>query len=139
MIKKSKKPFTLLEMLVCFTILSLVGGLFAVRGKRLFDQYASKQEVAKLFDILQLAKEYAYCYQCDIEVHFQKNKQYYVEVKTDEPLLKQDALFTKTYTFSKITEIDVENSSVLFSGSGWVFPKKEIIIIGNQQKTVVYL
>ena len=138
--KRIKKPFTLLELLICLTVLSLIGSLFAVKGKKLFDQYAFKQEVSKVRDILQLAKEYAFCYQSDVEVVFSKNtNHFFIEIRTDEPLLKKESFFIKKYRLAKVSSIDLDGSSLLFSGSGWVFPKSDLVIKGNRQTVIINL
>ena len=138
MIKKTKRSFTLLELLICLTLLSLVGSLFAIQGKQLFERYFFTQETAKLRDVLQLAKEYACCYQCDIEVAFAKSgSSWLLKIQTDEPLLKQEALFLKPVRLSKIENIDLQASHILFSGSGWVFPQDKLTVIGKKQKKVV--
>jgi hypothetical protein len=134
MMKRIKKPFTLLELLISLTILSLVGSLFAVKGKKLLDDYGFQQDVTKMQDILRLAKEYACCHQTDVEVVFFKSQnKYFIELKTDEPLFKQNPFFLKKYKFSKITSIDVEGSSIMFLGSGWVVPRGELLICGYRK------
>lgn len=138
--KRIKQPFTLIELLVSLTILSLIGSLFAVKGKDLMDNYAFKQEVGKVRDILQLAKEYAYCYQVDVEVFFSKNQHNTcIHIKTDEPLLNRESFFQKKYGFRKISFKDALGDSVIFSGSGWVFPKSQLIVYGCQQKIILEL
>lgn len=140
MMKRIKKPFTFLELLICLAVLSLIGSLFAVKGKKLFDQYAFKQEVSKVRDILQLAKEYAFCYQSDVLVVLSKNKKhFFIEIKTDEPLLKKEGFFKKKYKLSKVSSIDFKESALLFSGSGWVFPKGDLVIKGNEQTVIIQL
>lgn len=135
MMKRSKQPFTLIELLVSLTILSLIGALFAVKGKNLMENYAFKQEVRKVRDILQLAKEYAYCYQVDVEVVFSKSQHNaFIHIKTDEPLLQRESFFQKKYGFRKISFMDAIGDSIIFSGSGWVFPKSQLIVYGCQQK-----
>jgi hypothetical protein len=140
MMKRIKKPFTLLELLISLTILSLIGGMFAVKGKSLMDNYAFKQEVGKVRDILQLAREYACCYQADVQVIFSKTyKDVLVEIISDEPLLKAEKFFKKKYKFKKILSIDAGCDSIIFSGSGWVFPKNQVVISDCKQKVILEL
>jgi hypothetical protein len=66
-------------------------------------------------------------------VFFKSQNKYFIELKTDEPLFKQNPFFLKKYKFSKITSIDVEGSSIMFLGSGWVVPRGELLICGYRK------
>lgn len=140
MMTSSKKAFTLLELFICLTILSLIGSFFAVKGKALLDVYLFKQDVATVSDALQLAKEYAYCYGCDVEIDFVHNKQgCFIHIKSDEPLLHQEHIFKKPFFIKNIHAMYLQaNESrsyhLLISGSGWVFPSKELILCGKNSQ-----
>lgn len=121
-----KASFTLIEIMICLSLLSLVGGVFALRGKDLFDTFLFRQELTSLDKSLNFAKAAAFCYQTDVSVCFlQGSSGLICEFKTDEPGLLKHPLFSSKKHFKTIRKVEskdpffLETSSLIFLSSGW--------------------
>jgi hypothetical protein len=121
-----KASFTLIEIMICLSLLSLVGGVFALRGKDLFDTFLFRQELTSLNKSLNFAKSAAFCYQTDVYVYFHIGSRGLIcEFKTDEPgLLKHPLFLSKKHlkTIGKVESKDaffLETMSLIFLSSGW--------------------
>lgn len=112
--------------MICLSLLSLVGGVFALRGKDLFDTFLFRQELSSLNKSLNFAKAAAFCYQTDVYVYFHKRSSGMIcEFKTDEPGLIKHPLFLSKKHLKKIDKIESkdlffqETMSLIFLSSGW--------------------
>lgn len=127
--KISKKAsFTLVEIMICLSLLSLIGGVFALRGKDLFDTFLFRQELTSLNKSLNFAKTAAYCYQADVYVNFYSGEAGWIcEFKTDEPGLLTHPLFLCKKHLKTINRVESNNSffletmGLVFLSSGWQF------------------
>jgi hypothetical protein len=97
--------------------------------------YGFRQDISKLSGRLEIAKRLSLSYQADVEVVFSPISDYIVcELRSDEPALKHHIVFCKPLVCKKIHKIRfVERKegcdgvqSLLFSGSGWVFPLSDL-------------
>ena len=140
---RSKRSFTLIEIIVCISLLSLLGGLFAFKAKDLFATYQYKTEKTRLINALHLARHLSICYGADVSAHLEKHKHGYTLVfKTEEPALLSHEALLKEYFFTKIQKIaflkEKKSQEILFSSSGWVFPSGLIEVSGYLEKKEVF-
>jgi len=134
--KKTKRSFTLLELLLAMSLLAMIGGLMAFKAKELIDAYGFRYEVAQVLGKLELARALSLGYGADIKVVFQEEKKGGVcRVFSEEPALKKQTLLFQPISCKNIRSLTIKGShEVLFSGSGWVFPLGDIEITSLRGK-----
>lgn len=128
--KRSKRAFTLIEIIICISILSLAGSLFAYKAKDLFAVYHFRNEKRKMLNAIELARHLSISYQADIEMVITKEKKgYSMILKTDEPTLFNHGMLFKSMKFKHIDYMayladkkEEDPIKILFSSSGWIFP-----------------
>jgi|GEM_PF-1607561 len=135
----SKRAFTLLEVMIVIGLLAMVGSLLAVKGVDLFRVYGFRQEVALVKSRVDFAKYCALTYEADIEVRFsQQGRHLCLSFSSDEPYLAKHPLLRDSLKFSRIKVItDKQGScihSVLFSGTGWMFPLSDLLLCGDKNQ-----
>lgn len=135
---------TLLEILLVMGLLAMLGGLLSFKAKDLFDMYAFRQDTSRFLSRLELARQYASSYQADVEICFyQKNGHFVCELKSDEPYLRTHKMFYKPFEFKKIKKISFEGmgqaESLLFSGTGWMFPTASLEIRSNTKEEKIVI
>lgn len=136
---------TLLEIMLVIGMLAMLGSFLAFKAKDLLDIYGFRQEVSLLKGRFELARQYALSYQADVEVHLSIDQgRMRCELRSDEPYLHAHPLFYKPCVFKKvqkITKADTEEraDSLLFSGTGWMFPVTNLKVhsIGKKHSTAV--
>ncbi|MEI8300043.1 MAG: hypothetical protein WCG10_00325 [Chlamydiota bacterium] len=140
--KISRRSFTLLEIFLAISILAMVGGLLAFKAKDLLETYGFRQDVARLFGRLELARSFSLSYQADVEVIFYSKSGYILcELQSDEPALKHHTMFYKPLACKKIHEVKFsgekeslnDKKTLIFSGSGWVFPLSSLEVSSHRQ------
>ncbi|MCH9630101.1 MAG: hypothetical protein S4CHLAM37_00940 [Chlamydiia bacterium] len=127
---KTKRAFTLIEVIVCISLLSLIGGLFAYKAKDLFSVYNFRSDKRKLINSVELARHLSVSYRSDVEMLITEEKLgYSLVIKSDEPALEDHNMLFKKVTFTHIdnvsylTDKKIEGPiKILFSSSGWLFP-----------------
>jgi len=83
---RSKRPFTLLEIMIALVILSIVGALTATQVKKLIDHHLFEKEVSLLFTQLQEAQILSATYQTDLALTLMKHGNTLAyRFSTDEP------------------------------------------------------
>lgn len=126
--KKIKKSFTLIEILISLTLLTLIGGVFAVKGKKLFDHYLFNQEIKKFKNEIGLASDFASCYRVDVEMRTRSsNNLMEIDFHVDDPYLQKEDFFLKKRKYKTFLECLCEKE-IVFSSSGWVIPDRDIIV-----------
>jgi prepilin-type N-terminal cleavage/methylation domain-containing protein len=85
--KKSKRSFTLLEMMIALMIITLIGAITAVQVKKMTDAHGFEAEITPLFITLQEAQVFSAAYETDLalDIGMEKGKLFY-RFSTDEPL-----------------------------------------------------
>lgn len=140
--KKSKRAFTLLEIIVCISLLSLIGGLFATKAKDLFSTYHYRTQKTRFVNALMLARHLSIAYSADIEAIISKEKSgYSLFLKTDEPALYHHCMLFQKMNYSHIEKIELLTDQkkedlhmkVLFSSSGWLFPSGSLKLSSKEQ------
>lgn len=133
---------TLLEIMLAIGLLAMVGGLLAFKAKDLFETYGFRQDVSKFLSRLELAKKYALSYQSDVEfLFYEKEGQFFCELRSDEPALQAHKMFFKPTSFKSIKSVDFlgkkkeESKTLLFSGTGWMFPTSSLEIHSKTKKS----
>lgn len=123
-------------MILIISLLALIAGVFALRGKKLFDRYLFDQEVIELKNDLALAAQYACCYQIDVEIDLISScKGLILFFKIEDPHLSKDFLFSKKKLYRSLL-VSKEVSSIVFSSTGWVIPTGNIILMSKDFKKV---
>jgi type II secretory pathway pseudopilin PulG len=141
-IKKIKKQsMTLLEVMLVIGMLAMLGSFLAFKAKDLLDIYGFRQEVSLLKGRCELARQYALSYQADVEVHFSISQgRMRCELRSDEPYLHAHPLFCKPCVLKKIQKITQADTgeraaSLLFSGTGWMFPITNLKVYSTDKKS----
>lgn len=132
---------TLLEIMLAIALLAMVGGLLAFKAKDLFETYAFRQDVSKFLSRLELSKKYALSYQADVEfLFYEKQGKFFCELRSDEPALHSHKMFFNPVNFKSIKSVDFigkekeEFKTLLFSGTGWMFPTTSLEIHSKAKK-----
>lgn len=87
---KRKQAFTLLEVMLCIALISLMASAFAWKGNNLLQHYLLRSSAKTLVREIEAAHLLAMSYQTDIAVVIVKrNGDYFLEWRTDEPPLKK--------------------------------------------------
>ena len=125
--KKNKKYcFTLLEILLCLSLLSVIGAVFGVKGKQLFDVYQTREEIKKLRSFLQMIKLDSLAYSADIDIVFSKEaRDWKVYAITHEPALLSMKEYQIPLVLKKLEKIN-GSTRLRWTSSGWLLPSDEI-------------
>jgi hypothetical protein len=142
----NKKAMSLLEIMLAIGLLAMIGGLLAFKAKDLFETYGFRQDVSKFLTRIELAKKYALSYQSDVEfLFYEKQGQFFCELRSDEPALQKHKLFFNSIRFKSIKSVTFsgkkkeEFNTLLFSGTGWMFPTTSLEIHSKTKKETVAL
>lgn len=130
--------------MVCISLLSLIGGLFAYKAKDLFSVYNFRSDKRKLINALELARHLSVSYQADVETVITKEKLGYdLVISTDEPGLEDHNMLFKKISFTHIDKIAYLSDKkkedpikILFSSSGWLFPVGTLQIRSKGEEVV---
>lgn len=142
--RKLKKPFTLIEIILCLALLTLVGGLVTYQAKDLIVRTQKNAELSQLQKILSLVKSLASSYHLDIDITFFYEKQILkVSFSSDEEVVKNILKPYETLTFSYIDCIYLgekklfENEVIHYTmlSNGFIYPNQELII--NDKKIII--
>ena len=138
---QTRRPFTLIELVICIAILAMVGSLFAFRGKDLMRHYGFSASVSKVASKVRLARVLASNYRADVRCHVaSENQKFFLILESDEPQLKKLPQLRGKCALSEIDGLEVDGKAaseveILFSGSGGVFPECQLRLkCGKKQK-----
>ena len=144
--KKSKRAMTLLEIMLAIGLLAMVGGLLVFKAKDLFETYGFRGDVSKFLSRLELAKKYALSYQSDVEfLFYEKQGRFFCELRSDEPALQIHKMFFTPVNFKSIKSVDFIGKekegfkTLLFSGTGWMFPTASLEIHSKTKKPITVI
>lgn len=141
---KTRRYFSLLEIIVCVFLLSLIATLFGYKAKDLFSVYSFRQDVKKVENIMHASRHFSTLYQADVYLVFGKTKEgMELTLYTDEPSLQGNELFKNSYRLTSILSAHFsgenekeDQTTILFSKSNWIFPLKDLEITSKNKSTV---
>lgn len=117
----SKKPFTLLEILICMALLLMLGGVTAIQGKKLIDNHRVESELVTLKAELYHTRSFVSSIHSDVSVTLENSEEGLVMKRfSHEPLNhKLDPLFSgKPHIYSHLKLEDDEPLALLFTANG---------------------
>ena len=98
----SKRPFSLLEMVVVLAILAFIGSLVGVKGKDLIEHYTFSSAIDKVSSRCKLAQSLAENYQTDVQVQIIRTRNGVdIALQSDEPPLAKAATICKALAHQK--------------------------------------
>lgn len=123
-----KRAFTLLEVMIALTIITIIATLTALPIKKLLDRHRFEKEVGDLFIALQEAQILAACYETDLALDFVKKQgKWSYHFSTDEPFskdkLNQDVVVLDQVVEMKFGEKRVSTLHVDIYAGGRVEPR----------------
>ena len=143
--KLQRRSFTLIEIVLCIALLSLVGGLLTYKGKDLISKSQTNSEISKLKKTLDLTQSLALSYHADIEVKLtlEDGANLKVQITSDEEAVQEVLKPYKDMNFTHIDSIFFEgedgqkNSAInlLFCSTGWSIPNKSLVV--NNKKIFI--
>jgi prepilin-type N-terminal cleavage/methylation domain-containing protein len=99
---RSKRSFTLLEILICMALLLSLSAIFAIEGKKFLDTHRFKTTLELLKTEGEKARFQSLIYRTDIELELLENKgELVLRKKCDEPVFSQ----IKTISLPGVTEM----------------------------------
>lgn len=137
--RRKKRSFTLIEIVLCIALLSLIGGLLTYKGKDLISKSQANAELSKLKKTLDLMQTLALSYHADIDVSLSLDDKHtlFVQISSDEEVLKdilkpyQNLIFTHIKSLGFIDNNEnVHDSKIVlkFYSTGWSYPNKTLLI-----------
>ena len=134
-----KRPFTLIELFICFALLAVLGGVFLIRGAAMLEHYRFESDTSTLLDEINVSKHLALTASCDIHLHLSKNKGGLLCFKqTDEPLhfpgVFDKHKHLKAISSLKVNEMEKEHVIITFSGTGFVSPEGCLSLLSKNGK-----
>ena len=133
---KTRRPFSLIELIVCIAIVLMAGSLLAQKSHQLWKRHCFFRSVEKLVDELKLTNHFVQSMRADVDVKLVPTKKgiefyrYY-----EEPgMLRMKRSFAKQIT---IPDIFIQKEKLLrFFGYGHRKYEKEITLDGVEKVTI---
>jgi type II secretory pathway pseudopilin PulG len=134
---RSRRPFTLLELFISISILSLVGGLLLFPIKSVIKEHQFQESSKKVRLLFRELQAFALNYQSDMELElYKKGDIFYCSPMTDEPLA-----FLKPVVLDGVSQITFNGKALkkplrfkVFA-SGRILPEGELLF--SQEKSFV--
>lgn len=128
MINKKKRFFTIIEILVCLSILVLVGGFVMIKSKNLIEHYNCQKDVSIFLDKLKAAKRLSTFYNSDIILNILKNENEVVcTFNTDIFIKRKDEVFSrlkmKNFKSFSVNNIKKDNKTIVFNPNSQLLEK----------------
>lgn len=82
---KLKRPFTLLEIMICLFLLAMMGSYAGIKGYELIKQSQITYAKKRLHEEFELSRCMALCYKMDVEVTLLKKKNKTHFIRTGDP------------------------------------------------------
>ena len=121
--RKRRARFSLLELLVCIALLSVIAAIVGFKGKSLMDHHRFGSSVQEVKNKLSLCKSLAMTYQTDCQFClFAREGKVYYQITPDDPLLQQRL---KTGPVFLAAVDSCLPKTVVFSSSGWL-PQEQL-------------
>ncbi len=134
--KKIKKGFTLLEVVICIGLIAMVGGFFSISGTQMIRQHRYQSDVKALSDLFSHFEQLSIAYGCDFSLELINDPQgVKVTITTDDPnvpLIKKGK-----WEFLGIKRVQVDGNKIknlkytLFS-SGEITPHQRMFCINDK-------
>lgn len=120
--KIKRKPFTLIEILVCLTLLAIAWSLLVYKGGKLLQERRFSSSCEKLTSEIFVTKSLALTYQIDIDLVLeQRNGKFYFSRKTDFAESNIRSLFQSEIVFPELVfGKEDEKKELHFYGNGWI-------------------
>jgi|GEM_PF-2498974 len=130
-----KASLTLLEVAIAFSILTVAGGFCALKGAALIATYRINTELQEFKQLLAHARTLSFTLRSDITIDLSNRpKGCALHMKTDEAIcgVLKRAFPAKPTQFKSLSLHENTPSRLRFSGTGWVFPEKDLEIIDSK-------
>lgn len=125
-----KSPFTLIEIIIVFSLISIVIGSVSFSLKSLLDRYYFNSEIDQINHLIEELQMEALTLQSDMEIHFYKDKNFWkIKTKTDEAILINQSVLLKQIQTISLNQIPQTSLKVVLFSNGQFLPKG---IIGFQ-------
>ena len=117
-----RKPFTLIEILVCLMLLAMAGSVVIYKGGKLLSERRFSSSIENIRSEIFLTKSLALTYQIDIDLYLQQKKgKIILKRKTDTPHPSIKALFDKEIALPEIVFGKADEEKIIhFYGNGWI-------------------
>jgi prepilin-type N-terminal cleavage/methylation domain-containing protein len=140
--RRKRTAFTLLELLLCLLILSLIGGALSFPLKGMLEHHRLRHNVKAVALQFKKAQALALNYQTDMGIRFYEHeKQLYCQGFTDEPiipspfqLLKLDGVSVLIFNDLKVSEKQPLQFKIFATGR--IEPKGSLIFQKNGEETI---
>jgi hypothetical protein len=137
--KTTKKYFTLLEIILTITLLSICFSFIGIKINTVLYSYKFKDNIKKIDAYFEFCKKMAETNQADIYLKLSQNdKKTYLKIGTDEKMgffektKKLDDVFNDfIFAFNKK---NIDNVEIIFSSNGEVFPKGKFVFSDKKNK-----
>ena len=131
---RNKRTFSLIELLVCLALITMLGGIFAFKGAQLWQHYQYQNEINRFVEALQLSRHLSQSLRADIDIELVVSpKGMWLMRDMDEPqLLKMPHYFPSQELFSHL-HLE-ENISLSFHGNGGFYSPRTIEVIDKKNK-----
>lgn len=130
-------------MILCLSLLALLGGVFSIKASSLFALYEEREETKKLSSLIEMAKFHSSAFRTDVVLFFQKERGCWkVGLSSDEIALLSKKEYQRTLVFRKLQAVEglheKEGKSYLtFLSSGWIDPLEGFSVnIGGKKKKI---
>jgi len=125
MTKTKAHFFTILELIICITILALLGGLAMVKAPSMLDQYRFQNSASKLRRELEVTKTLASISGGDITFEIRQEKNKLCCIRTTPEPLKFPRMFNRTIFIDHVDHISLNDNektivSLVFTGTCWI-------------------
>jgi len=139
--KKSKRPFTLFEIVICISILSIVAGIMGWQIKNMVTAHHFHKNIDHLLTDLRKAQLIALSNRADLELLLTKKEgSYSYCLRADEPIR---GLNRKTMKLTGVKKIQIdkkpmkEKSLIHIYSTGRFAPTKKIHFFQNEEKELI--
>ncbi len=128
--KIRRLPFTLIEILVCLVLLSMMGSLLIYKGGKLLKERRFSSSCEKISSEIALTKNLALTYQIDIDLVLEQKKgKIYLTRKTDFPPQSIRGLFQVETTFPEVVFGKEDGKKeIVFFGNGWIEGEEKVTL-----------
>lgn len=139
--RKSKKSFTLLEIMICVAILGMVATVMGWQIKNMVQAHHFHKNIDHLVTDLRKAQIIALSKRCDLELLLRKEgKEYSYSLHVDEPI---KGFSKKTMKLTGVKKIQIEKKPmknqilIHIYSSGRIAPAKEIQFFQDKEKALI--
>jgi Tfp pilus assembly protein FimT len=138
--KQRQRAFTLLELFVCFAILTLISTFFISKSKSFLDEHKFQSSSKKIQREILLTKNLAITYNIDIEFLLeQKNGKIYLTRKTNFlPNTIRSLFFENIYISNVMIGKEDEIKEIKFYSSGWIEGEDSFLLYAKNQMNKQY-